>query len=361
MENCIFTGNSSVLIMLRNRIGLSSVVITLLSLFVSCSKTVDVTAVSLNESSVTLTVGETTTLVATVEPSFADFDGISWTSSDPLVASVENGIVRVHRAGTASIIASAGGVTSGICTVTVEEETIPEVIATTPEEVAASTDETVSTPEETTVSQEEDETSDEGAETALEESETDSGDTEEVASGEEQPVSDDTEVANETGIETDAEPTAEKPDNQTVLGESFIYDVDFGEEGSYIAIDNFIKIYDWRGREFEDYPNYWEYYGPFVVTVDIDNAECDMNGERQKLPHSVTLIQTKPGETSVKDPTSGSVVSLPENKFGYLMCKFSTVTLTSGFHIFVKAKVKYGFGTLQSDWITITVVNTVEP
>ena len=355
MENCIFTGNSSVLIMLHNRILLLSVILPLLSLVVSCNKEVDVTSVSLNETAVTLTVGETATLVATVEPSFAEYETISWTSSDPSVASVENGVIQVHRAGTASIMASAGGVTSGICTVTVEEETIPEVTVTTPEEVAASTDETVSTPEETAATPGEDETSDEGAETSPEESETTSEVTDTDSDESEEPVTEETEIADDTETEAEAE-----ANNQTVLGESFIYDVDFGEEGSYIAIDNFIKIYDWRGRDFSDYPNYWEYYGPFVVTVDLDNAECDINGERQKLPHSLTLIQTKPGETSVKDPESGSVVSLPENKFGYLMCKFTTVGLTEGFHIFVKAKVKYGFGTLQSDWITITVVNAVE-
>ena len=38
------------------------------------------------------------------------------------------------------------------------------------------------------------------------------------------------------------------------------------------------------------------------------------------------------------------------------MCKFSTVGLTQAFNIYVKARIKYGFGTIQTDWITIPVV-----
>ena len=90
------------------------------------------------------------------------------------------------------------------------------------------------------------------------------------------------------------------------------------------------------------------------ITFDIANAECDLNGKRQPLPkNSVTLVQTKPGSTVANDPESGIGVSLPANRNGFLMCKFTTVGLTESFNIFLKAKVKYGFGTIQTDWITI--------
>ena len=93
------------------------------------------------------------------------------------------------------------------------------------------------------------------------------------------------------------------------------------------------------------------------ITFDIANAECDLNGKRQPLPkNSVTLVQTKPGSTVANDPESGIGVSLPANRNGFLMCKFTTVGLTESFNIFIKAKVKYGFGTIQTDWITIKVV-----
>ena len=90
-----------------------------LVLLPGCEKGIDVTSVGLSETSISLAMGETTTLVATVVPSIADYSAIKWISSDPSVATVSEGRVQVHKAGTALITASAGGVTSGICTVTV--------------------------------------------------------------------------------------------------------------------------------------------------------------------------------------------------------------------------------------------------
>ncbi len=58
-------------------------------------------------------------LTAAVEPADADYDGITWASSDPSVLTVNgNGVVELHRAGYASVSATAGGVVSR-CSVTV--------------------------------------------------------------------------------------------------------------------------------------------------------------------------------------------------------------------------------------------------
>ncbi|MBQ8061229.1 MAG: Ig-like domain-containing protein [Bacteroidales bacterium] len=262
-----------------------------------------------------LLIGESATLVAIVEPSVADYEGIVWSSSDPTVATVENGVIQVHKVGTAVIQASAGGVFSNVCTVTVGPEEIPEIAADVTSEAVEETPGTVEATE----------------------------DPEEVA---EVP-----EVVAEA-----PEVTEEVKETATVAAESFIYQVDFGEKGSYIDIDSLIVVTDWRGRNFNEYPSYWGYYGPFEFTVDIENAECDLNGTRQALPESITLIQTEAGATSVKDPSSGGEVKLPANRHGLLMCRFCTVELTQGFNIYIKALVKYGFGTIQTDWITVPVV-----
>ena len=352
---------------MRTRIGILSVFVSLLLVSVSCSKEIDVMSVSLSESSMTLMVGETATLLAVVEPSLANYDGVKWSSSDPSVATVSDGVIQVHKVGTARITASAGGVVSDICTVTVDEVPTPEVPAVeapAPEDpvVEAPSTETPAvevagdeTPEvETPAASEGDETAEstesaESAETG-EPAET-PGEATDAAETPDPVDPTDTDDVPET-VEAVAEPEAEA----VALGEHFVYDVDFGEKGSFIDIDSLVTVVDWRDRDFNDYPNYWGYYGPFVITFDLDNAECDLNGERQSLPKSVTLIQTEPGTVSVKDPTSGSLFSLPENRHGFLMCKFSTTGLTQAFNIYVKAVVKYGFGTIQTDWITIPVV-----
>ena len=309
-----------------------------LVLLPGCEKGIDVTSVGLSETSISLAMGETTTLVATVVPSIADYSAIKWISSDPSVATVSEGRVQVHKAGTALITASAGGVTSGICTVTVRSS--GEISAEPSDEGSEAEVEAVT-----------------GDDTETEaESEAESDEAEEPGTGIDE-GSDDTamaEVAADTETETEAETEAEASSESKY---HFIYDVDFGEEGSYIPVDSLVTLYDWRGRNFNDYPTYWDYYGPVEITFDIANAECDLNGKRQPLPkNSVTLVQTKPGSTVANDPESGIGVSLPANRNGFLMCKFTTVGLTESFNIFLKAKVKYGFGTIQTDWITIKVV-----
>jgi len=83
-------------------------------------ETVAVTGVSLNAEELNLTVGEDpVTLVATVEPENAADKTVTWTSSDPAVATVADGIVTPVTMGTTTITVEAGG-HSAKCTVYVK-------------------------------------------------------------------------------------------------------------------------------------------------------------------------------------------------------------------------------------------------
>jgi uncharacterized protein YjdB len=64
-----------------------------------------VTGVIVSDELATLDVGDTKTLSATVIPSDATNKAITWTSSNPAVASVSNGVVTANAAGTATITA----------------------------------------------------------------------------------------------------------------------------------------------------------------------------------------------------------------------------------------------------------------
>ena len=68
------------------------------------AKVYPVTSVSLDKSSATLTEGDEITLIATVNPDNATNKNVTWTSSDPSVASVSNGKVTALKAGKATII-----------------------------------------------------------------------------------------------------------------------------------------------------------------------------------------------------------------------------------------------------------------
>lgn len=85
---------------------------------------ITVTSVALNQSSLTLVVGETSTLSATVNPADAPDKTVSWSSSNASVASVSNGVVKAVSEGSATVTASCGG-KSASCAVTVQKKTIP--------------------------------------------------------------------------------------------------------------------------------------------------------------------------------------------------------------------------------------------
>ena len=71
-------------------------------------KPVPVTSVTLDKESITLTKGESKTLVATVKPDGATYKALSWTSSDSNVASVDSkGKVTALAIGSATITVKA--------------------------------------------------------------------------------------------------------------------------------------------------------------------------------------------------------------------------------------------------------------
>lgn len=83
--------------------------------------TVPVNSVSLNKTNLTLTVNGTEKLTATITPSNATNKGLTWSSSNTSVATVDSsGTVTAHKAGTATItVTTADGGKTATCTVTV--------------------------------------------------------------------------------------------------------------------------------------------------------------------------------------------------------------------------------------------------
>ena len=86
---------------------------------------VDVTGVTLSDSTATITAGQTKTLTATVAPENATDKTVSWSSSDGAVATVEDGVVTAVAAGTATItVTTTDGGFTATCAVTVEAATV---------------------------------------------------------------------------------------------------------------------------------------------------------------------------------------------------------------------------------------------
>ena len=83
---------------------------------------VEVTAVTLSSTELSLTVGESHSLTAKVFPENATDKDVTWKSSDASIATVSSsGVVKAIGAGAATITATAGG-KSATCQVTVKQK-----------------------------------------------------------------------------------------------------------------------------------------------------------------------------------------------------------------------------------------------
>ena len=89
--------------------------------YVRADGTIAVTGVTLNESALELTVGETETLIATVTPDNATNQAVTWSTSDAAIADVDaDGMVTAVSVGTATITATTvDGAHTATATVTV--------------------------------------------------------------------------------------------------------------------------------------------------------------------------------------------------------------------------------------------------
>ena len=105
------------------------------SLTAVCRLTVGtpVESIQLSRPEASLTAGQTLTLAAATAP--AQDAAVTWQTSDPAVATVENGVVTAHGAGAAVITAAADGCTAEcVLTVTAPAAATPE--SATPESTA---------------------------------------------------------------------------------------------------------------------------------------------------------------------------------------------------------------------------------
>ena len=97
-----------------------------LSITIGEQTNVPVNRVLLNKTSTTLTVGNTETLTATVEPANATNKAVTWSSDNSGVATVSNGVVTAVAPGTATItVTTADGGFTATCTVTVRPDIPP--------------------------------------------------------------------------------------------------------------------------------------------------------------------------------------------------------------------------------------------
>lgn len=90
--------------------------------------TIEPTAITLDQSEITIKVGKTATLTPTIEPADATNKNVTWSSSPEAVATVSDGVVTGVKAGTATITAKTANGLTATATVIVEEIPVTKII-----------------------------------------------------------------------------------------------------------------------------------------------------------------------------------------------------------------------------------------
>ena len=114
-------GPGSTTISARSYNGITSTVTVNVTNDSSVSSIIEVSSVTLNKTNLSLTTGETQNLIATVLPDNAFNKNITWTSTNPSIASVNNGLVRANSEGIAIITAKGSNDKTATCIVTVTD------------------------------------------------------------------------------------------------------------------------------------------------------------------------------------------------------------------------------------------------
>ena len=168
--------------------------------------------------------------------------------------------------------------------------------------------------------------------------------------------------------------------------DNFIDAVDFGQDGSFITLKDLVAPKDWRGRVFgmnegDQYYNYWDYYGIFKISVDVDAITCDLTPD-ESVPVTLELkpmskdelLKSVKGDEPLRD-AEGNVVKDDEGKvitvaqyiegiddggFGFLTYR-NNGTYVKAFKLFVPVTVQYGWGIISTpEPITVNVATTIK-
>lgn len=87
-------------------------------------QTIDAAGITLDITEKTITEGDSFTIKATIEPENTTDKTVTWSSSDPAVATVENGVVTAVTPGSATITATTANGLKATCAVTVKAKVI---------------------------------------------------------------------------------------------------------------------------------------------------------------------------------------------------------------------------------------------
>lgn len=142
--------------------------------------------------------------------------------------------------------------------------------------------------------------------------------------------------------------------------EDFVDGVDFGNKGSYIALEKLITPTDWRNNtanSFAENSNYWEYYGVQNISVDITKVTCNLNGvSGTPLPKNI-ILDVVEGNFKKDEYTFGTAST--KSLFGFLTYRNNQTTVQEPYELTVPVKVTYKWGVIETT-VKVKVTKTIK-
>ena len=146
-------------------------------------------------------------------------------------------------------------------------------------------------------------------------------------------------------------------DLSPVSGDYFVDARDFGEAHTFIRLEDLINPIDWRNREFKKFPNYWKYYGIEKIEV-ADDMTWDavlVDGKPDGVPSNIVVE----ADYETKEITIGEGKDAKTYKSDYgFLCYRNGNLKAKNFNFFVKVKVTYAWGVIETTEIQVPVHET---
>lgn len=142
-----------------------------------------------------------------------------------------------------------------------------------------------------------------------------------------------------------------------VSGDYFVDARDFGEPHTFIRLEDLINPVDWRNRQFKNYPNYWQYYGieKIEVAEDMTWDAVMVDGKPDGVPENIVVE----ADYETKEITIGEGKDAKTYKSDYgFLCYRNGNLKAKNFNFFVKVKVTYAWGVIETTEITVPVHET---
>lgn len=151
-----------------------------------------------------------------------------------------------------------------------------------------------------------------------------------------------------------------RPVNPGETSDDYFVDArDKGEFHTFIRLEDLINPSDWRNRQFKDYLNYWKYYGITDIDVLEDDIMWDAEGKKSPVDPAVVIYtdkDTKEITPQTGQPDPEKPITFKSN-YGFLRYE-NGGQYAKEFNFYVKVKITYEWGVIESGEIKVPVHET---